>query len=91
MSRRRITRNGPAPIEPDLTGAGVTRPRGFICRSCDTWFGVFQNVTELNAGPNAINGDQKFTVECPTCSHSDEYATSELSEFSQAHSPVGRA
>lgn len=91
MSRRRTPSKGPDPVQPDLDGAGVTRPRGFVCHSCEIWFGVFQNVTELNAGPNAINGAQKFNLECPTCTHSDDYSTSELVAFSQTDPSVSNA
>lgn len=91
MSRRRSRFPGIPEIGPDLTATGVTRAKGFVCSECGVWFGVFQNVTDISAGPNAINGDPSFSVECPSCKHSDEYHTSELVPFSQADSPIEEA
>ena len=91
MSRRRSRFPGIPEIGPDPTGAGVTRARGFECRECGVWFGVFQNVTDISAGPNAINGNPSFSVECPSCKHSDEYSITELRPFTQSAPPIEKA
>ena len=70
-----------------IAGTGITRSRGFNCHACGSWFGVFHNAVDLNAGQNAINGDQTFALECPTCTHSDEYSTREIVEMKQPTAP----
>ncbi len=77
--RNRVTQMSPGAAS--ILGSGVTRSRGFNCNACGSWFGVFQNATGLNAGHNAIDGQQTFALECPTCTHSDEYSTSEIVEL----------